>query len=681
MSFDLILIVPLMSLIALTTAGLSLYQLVKADAGTGKVREIAEAIHEGAKAYLSRQYKTIWAIVIIVAIALAFVPGFEGWKASLAYIAGAASSSAAGFIGMYAALKANSRTLQSVISSGINKSLQLAFKSGLITGMCVVGFGLLGVFLFYAVYGDPHLVLPFSFGASSVALFARVGGGIYTKTADVGADLVGKVEAKIPEDDPRNPAVIADNIGDNVGDVAGMGADLFESYVASMLAAMIIGYLLWEKFPELGLGFIILPLVIRGFAILASALAAFSVRLGARLREPSYVLTFATILSCVLTALFVYFISQIVLGPSLGLRITGVVVVGLIVGIVVGLTSDYFTNRIWRPAQSIAHASQSGPAITVLTGFSVGMLSTIIPIICVAIAIFTSYHILYIPEYGFLSGIYGITMADVGMLSITGIVVAADAYGPVADNAAGIAEMSNMPEKIRDDLDVLDSVGNTTKAICKGFAISSAALTAIVLFATYAATTKLEFSIFSFLNPYAFAGLFIGCALTVLFMALVIQAVSRNAFRMVEEVRRQFREIPGLLEGTAKPDYAKCVDISTKGALKELIAPGLITLLSPVILGIVPEGKIILGGFLAGSILIGFLFGLFMANAGGAWDNAKKFIEFGHFGGKGSPAHVAAVIGDTIGDPFKDTAGPSLNIMIKLIGIVALHIVPLIMVS
>ncbi|MCS7116038.1 MAG: sodium-translocating pyrophosphatase [Nitrososphaerota archaeon] len=678
MNFDLILTVPVMSILAFVIAGISLYQLLRADAGTGRVREIAEAIWEGANAYLSRQYKTIWLIAVVVAVALAFVPGFGGWKASVTYIFGAACSSAAGFIGMYAALKANSRTLQSVVNFGIGRSLQLAFRSGLITGMCVVGFGLLGVFSFYVIFKDPHLVLPFSFGASTVALFARVGGGIYTKTADVGADLVGKVEAKIPEDDPRNPAVIADNIGDNVGDVAGMGADLFESYVASMLAAMIIGYLLWEKFPGLGLGIIVFPLVLRGFAILASALAALSVSLGARVREPSYVLTFATILSSVLTALFTYFISQIILEPSLGLRITWVVVVGLIVGMAVGLTSDYFTNRIYRPAQSIAHASQSGPAITVLTGFSVGMFSTIIPVIFIAVAIIVSYYIAYIPEYGFLSGIYGITMADVGMLSITGIVVASDAYGPVVDNAAGMAEMSEMPEKVRDELDILDSVGNTTKAICKGFAIGSAALTAIVLFATYAAVTKLELSAFSFLNPHTFAGVFIGCALTVLFMALVIQAVSRNAFRMVEEVRRQFREIPGILEGNAKPDYARCVDISTKGALKELVAPGLLALLSPVSLGMMPEGKMILGGFLAGSIVVGLLFGLFMANAGGAWDNAKKYIELGHFGGKRSPAHAAAVIGDTIGDPFKDTAGPSLNIMIKLIGIVALHVVPLI---
>lgn len=648
----------LAALAALAVAAISARAVLREDQGSPRVREIAAAIQEGASAFLRRQYTTIWVVIIIISLLLFFAPGW-GWQASLIYIGGALSSTAAGFIGMSIAVRANSRTATAA-RSGISKALKVAFRGGLVMGMSVVGVGLLGVFLCFLWLGNPTLILPYSFGASTVALFARVGGGIFTKTADVGADLVGKVEKGIPEDDPRNPAVIADNVGDNVGDVAGMGADLFESYVASTVAAMIVGLVTY------GSNGVLLPLLISALGIVASIISVPFVRVR-KGKNPSYALNTATIVSVIVTAIFAILISSYIFGWGIGWNLFVAVLVGLISGLVVGLTSDYFTNNIRRPAQLIAESDQSGTAIGILTGFSFGLISTFLPIISIAAAAVIAF---------IAAGFYGICLAGVGMLAVTGIVVASDAYGPVADNAGGIVEQSGMPEKVRKVTDSLDSVGNTTKAICKGFAIGSAALTAVALFATYQEISKV--SSLDLLNPSVMAGVFIGAGVVALFSALVILAVGRNAFKMVEEVRRQFREIPGLMKGKAKPDYARCVDIATKGALKELMVPGVLALLMPIVVGLV-LGKAALGGFLAGSIITGLIFGLLMANAGGAWDNAKKYVEMGHFGGKGTPTHAAAVVGDTVGDPFKDTAGPSLNILIKLMSMVALIAVPMLL--
>lgn len=652
------LLTPVTGLAALVVAGLAAYLVLREDPGPPRVREIAGAIYEGATAYLKRQYTTIWAVIIVISVLLFFAPGW-GWQASVIYIGGALSSTAAGFLGMHIAIRANSRTANAA-RAGIDRALKVAFRGGLVMGMSVVGIGLLGVFLCYAWLGNPTLILPYSFGASSVALFARVGGGIYTKTADVGADLVGKIEAGIPEDDPRNPAVIADNVGDNVGDVAGMGADLFESYVASIAAAMIVGLLAH------GVSGVTLPLLISAVGIIASILSVGFVRVR-KGKDPSYALNTATVVSCVLTAIGSILIANYMFGWSTGLGLFIAILSGLLAGLVIGLTSDYFTNRIHRPAQFIARSAQSGAAIDILSGFSVGMLSAVLPIISIAAAVVVAF---------FAAGFYGICLAGVGMLAITGIVVASDAYGPVADNAGGIVEQSGMSGRVRSVTDSLDSVGNTTKAVCKGFAIGSAALTAVALFATYSQVANVPQ--LDLLDPKVMAGVLMGGGIVTLFCALTVLAVGRNSFKMVAEVRRQFKEIPGLMKGKAKPDYARCVDIATRGALQELIVPGLVALLTPIGIGFV-LGKAALGGFLAGSIVTGLIFALFMANAGGAWDNAKKYVEMGHFGGKGTMTHAAAVVGDTVGDPFKDTAGPSLNILIKLMSIVALISAPLLL--
>jgi len=655
---DWMLLAPISGLAALTVAWISARLALKESPGSSRMMEIAGAIQEGSVAYLKRQYTTIWTFVMIIAALLAVAPNW-GFFASIAFVGGALSSTIAGFLGMHVAIRANSRTANATLF-GLSKALKVAFHGGLAMGMFVTGIGLLGTLLFYYWSGRPELVLPYSFGASAVALFARVGGGIYTKTADIGADLVGKVEAGIPEDDPRNPAVIADQVGDNVGDVAGMGADLFESYVASTVAAMIIGYIYYD---EAG---VILPLLICAVGIIASILAVFFVRVKEG-KDPSYALNGASVAACVLTAIGSCLVSQYVFGWEAGLKLFIAIVCGLVAGLVIGFTSDYFTNRIHHPAQFTAESAQSGAAIGILTGFSMGLLSTVLPIIAIAVAVVVAYFA--------VGNIYGIVMAGVGMLAVTGIVVASDAYGPIADNAGGLVEMSGLPEEARNVTDALDSVGNTTKAICKGFAIGSAALTAIALFTTYSELAKV--STLDLLKPSIVAGLFLGGCVVALFCALVILAVGRNAFRMVEEVRRQFREIPGLLEGRpgAKPDYKKCVEISTHGAIKELIAPGLSALIMPIVVGFI-LGRGALGGFLAGSIVTGLIFALLMANAGGLWDNAKKFIEMGHYGGKRTPTHAAAVVGDTVGDPFKDTAGPSINILIKLMTIIAIIIAP-----
>jgi len=661
MEFELIAFVT--GIAALIVATVSAYLVLREDQGSPKVREISGAIHEGASAYLKRQYTAIWAVIMVIAILLFIAPSW-GWRASVVFIGGAFSSTAAGFVGMHVAVRANSRTATAA-RFGVGRALKIAFRSGLVMGLSVVGVGLLGVVIFYSWLGNPELVLPYCFGASSVALFARVGGGIYTKTADVGADLVGKVEAGIPEDDPRNPAVIADNVGDNVGDVAGMGADLFESYVASIVAAMIVGFALPASLGY-GVNAVLLPLVISAIGIIASIISIAFVRVK-KGSDPSYALNSATIAACVITAIGSIAIAKYMFGWDTGWKLSIAIFSGLVAGIVIGLTSDYFTNNIHRPAQFIARSAQSGAAINLLNGFSVGLLSTVLPIVAIAASVVVAYAVLG----GGLVGFYGICLAGVGMLSVTGIVVAADAYGPVADNAGGIVEQSGMQEKVRNVTDTLDSVGNTTKAICKGFAIGSAALTAVALFVTYAQKAGLSTTALDLLEPRVMAGILLGAGVVALFCALTIMAVGRNSFRMVEEVRRQFKKIPGLLKGRATPDYARCIDIATRGALKELIVPGLAALIAPLAVGLL-LGKAALGGFLAGSIVIGLVFALFMANAGGAWDNAKKYIEMGHFGGKHTPTHAAAIVGDTVGDPFKDAAGPSLNILIKLMSIVAL---------
>lgn len=627
------------------------------------MREISAAIHEGATAYLKRQYMTIWTFALVIAAILLFIPGW-GWRGAVTFLAGAFSSTLAGFVGMHVAIRANSRTANAA-RGGVSKALKISFRGGLVMGMTAVGIGLLGVLFFYTWFGSPGLILPYGFGASAVALFARVGGGIYTKTADIGADLVGKLEAGIPEDDPRNPAVIADNVGDNVGDVAGMGADLFESYVASIIAAMIVGVTVQTTY---GSAAVVFPLWVAAAGIGASILSIFFVRVK-KDKDLSYALNSASIAAITITAIGSLFIAGYMFGFATGWPLFVPVLSGLVTGLVVGLSSDYFTNRIHRPARFIARSAQSGAAINMLTGFSVGLLSVVLPIVGISAAVIISFM---------MAGLYGICLAGVGMLSVTGVIVASDAYGPIVDNAGGIVEQSKMPSRVRKTTDSLDSVGNTTKAICKGFAIGSAALTAIALFAAYASPQMANIQTLNLLDSTVVAGFFLGGATVALFCALTILAVGRNAFRMVKEVRRQFREIPGLMEGKAKPDYKRCIDIATHGALKELIVPSASALVIPLAVGFI-LGKAALGGFLAGSIGVGLVLALLMANAGGAWDNAKKYVELGHFGGKGSKTHTAAVVGDTVGDPFKDTAGPSINILIKLMSWIALISAPLLL--
>ncbi len=635
---------------AVLTAVLAARSVLKRPAGSKRMVEIGGYIREGSQAFLRRQYLTVGVFVLVVSLLFLVSPRF-GPTASLAYLCGSLSSMAAGYFGMQMAVRANTRTAHSALS-GLEEALKVAFRGGLVMGMLVVGLGmfaLLGFTLGFGWLHDPNRLLPLCFGASSVAIFGRVGGGIYTKTADVGADLVGKVEKGIPEDDPRNPAVIADNVGDNVGDVAGMGSDLFESYLASIVAAMIVGAPLGEKY-------VLFPLGVASVGILSSILASFLVRVR-KGKDPSYVLNLASFASMGFTSVGTFLLIRMLFGS--GMSLLASVILGLISGLTVGLASDYFTNRLHGPAKYVARSASSGAAINILSGFSVGLFSLFIPVLVISASVVLSYA---------LQNIYGICLAGVGMLSVTGMVVSADAYGPVADNAGGIIEQCG-EERVRETTDALDSVGNTMKAICKGFAIGSAALTAVALFVSYSQVANL--SSIDLLRPEVVAGVLVGGAVISLFCALVILAVSRNAFRMVEEVRRQFREIPGLMEGRAKPNYGRCVGIAAAGALRELVLPALSVILSPILVGFL-LGPAALGGMLLGAILLGLVFALQMANSGAAWDNAKKFIELGNLGGKGTPVHQAAVVGDTVGDPFKDAAGPSLNIAIKLMSIVAL---------
>ncbi len=650
---------PVAGLLALIVAYMLASKIDRQDPGNDRMKEIAKAIQEGAMAFLNREYRTLVVFVIALA-AIILIAGFTTdamqWQTAIAFITGALASVLAGYFGMRVATKANVRTANAA-QKGMNAALGIAFSGGAVMGLSVVGLGMLGVGIMWYIFGDPNIVNGFALGASSIALFARVGGGIYTKAADVGADLVGKVEAGIPEDDPRNPAVIADNVGDNVGDVAGMGADLFESYVGSVIAAMAIAVVNEHIDAKLA----VLPLLIAAGGIIASIIGTQFVR-GDEKTNPAKSLRTGTFAAGGLTLLITGLISF--LGYQTHIYFTAVLA-GLVAGIVIGLITEYYTSGDYKPVHGIAEASQTGPATNIIAGLGVGMLSTGWPILVIGAATLISYMV----GAGENQGLFTVALAAVGMLSTTGMTVAVDAYGPIADNAGGIAEMSHMGKEIRKITDTLDSVGNTTAAMGKGFAIGSAALTALALFGAFATAAGLEKVALT--DPKLIVGLFIGGMLPFLFGALTMNAVGRAAMQMVEEVRRQFREIPGIMEEKAKPDYARCVEISTGAALKEMVVPGLMAVAAPLAVGFI-LGKESLAGLLAGALVSGVMLAIMMANAGGAWDNAKKYIEGGAHGGKGSNPHKAAVVGDTVGDPFKDTSGPSLNILIKLMTIVSL---------
>jgi K(+)-stimulated pyrophosphate-energized sodium pump len=651
----------LIIVLALLFAFYNYLTILKKSPGDEKMKEISDLIHKGAMTFLHKEYMILIIFVIIVASSLYY---FIGRNISITFVVGAIFSALAGNIGMRVATKANSRTAEATKKS-LTDGLHIAFSSGIVMSMSVVGLGLLGVTLLYTIFNDPNIIYGFGFGASSIALFARVGGGIYTKAADVGADLVGKVEKNIPEDDPRNPAVIADNVGDNVGDIAGMGADLFESYVDSIIAAMVIGttILITSKIENI---YVILPLILAALGIVSSIGGSFFVK--SKKSNPQRALDKGIFASTIIMTLLSFIVIKYMVPNNL--NIFYAVFSGLISGIIIGLSTEYFTTNTKKPTKMVAEASQTGAGTNIIQGLSLGMASTLIPVLTICAAILTSY---------FFAGLYGIAIAAVGLLSTLGITLATDCYGPVADNAAGIAEMAKLGNKVRKRCENLDAIGNTTAAMGKGFAIGSAGLTALALFASFTQVTSQltgKQLIIDITTPNVIVGLFIGCAIVFVFSALSMRAVGKAAQSVVKEVRRQFKQIKGLMQGKSKPDSNKCISIVTGSALRQMILPALITIITPILVGLF-LGVEALGGLLVGATVSGFLMAVFMANSGAAWDNAKKYIESGKLGGKGSEAHKAAVVGDTVGDPFKDTSGPALNILIKLISIVALVFLPL----
>ena len=659
---------PAAGILSLIFAGLFAYLVLKQPAGTEEMQKIASAIQEGAMAYLNRQYKTVAIVAIILAAAIYTLLGVDGPRIAFGFLAGAIASAGAGYIGMNVSVRANVRTANAA-KEGLEKAISVAFKGGAVTGLAVVGLALLGTSGFYILYGgEPQnvdLVVGFGFGASLISLFARVGGGIYTKAADVGADLVGKVEAGIPEDDPRNAAVIADNVGDNVGDCAGMGADLFETYVVTSLAAMLLGAIVIAKHPEYP-NAVTYPLILGAVAIIASIIAVFCVRLG-KSKKIMRALYKGVAAAALISVVAFYIVTDKLMHD---MKFYYASLVGIAIMVLVVVITEYYTSKSYRPVKVVAHASTTGAGTNIISGLAVGLESTAMPVIVICAGILTAFFVV-----GGLSepdlGLYGIAIAAAAMLSTTGIIVALDSYGPITDNAGGIAEMAALPEKTRYVTDQLDAVGNTTKAVTKGYAIGSAALGALALFADYRYKVGLGAGDLGLDNPVVLVGLFIGGLLPFLFSAVTMNAVGKAAFEIVEEVRRQFREIPGIMEGTTKPEYGKAVDIVTKAAIREMVIPGILAIGVPLFVGLV-LGKVALGGLLIGIIVVGLLMALFMANSGAAWDNAKKLIEDGEYGGKGSDAHKAAVVGDTVGDPFKDTSGPALNPLIKVVNIIAI---------
>lgn len=659
--FEPAMLAPIAGALALAFAGYLTFKILRQPVGTARMRELSDTIYRGAMTFLNKEYRVmvVYAVIVVALLALAI-----NLQTASAFAFGAFCSALAGNIGMRVATKSNARTAEAA-RRNIRRGLKVGFSSGAVMGMCVVGLGILGVSVLYHLWENPTIIVGFGFGASSIALFARVGGGIYTKSADMGADLVGKVEARIPEDDPRNPAVIADNVGDNVGDVAGMGADLFESYVGSIIAAMVIGVVAYPGITN----YVVLPLALAAAGIFCSIVGTFFVRVGkgAGIKTLHAALNKGVFGSAILMAVVAFFLIWYAVDV---MEIFYAMLAGLVAGVAIGLSAEYFTEDRFSPVRSIATSSQTGPATNIISGFSVGMLSTVIPIIAICTAIGLAFY---------FAGLYGIAIAAVGMLSTLGMTLATDTYGPVADNAAGIAEMSGMGRKVRVRAERLDAVGNTTAAIGKGFAIGSAALTALALFSAY--TQAANISALDIIGPTGYLiiiGLFIGGMLPFVFCALTMRAVGEGASLIVKEVRMQFRQIPGLMQGRAKPDYNKCIGISTTAALRKMVAPAALAVVTPVAVGLL-LGRAALGGMLVGAIVTGLLLAITLANAGGAWDNAKKYIEAGRFGGKGSKPHAASVIGDTVGDPFKDTSGPSLNILIKLMSMAALLFAPLIL--